>query len=320
MSLSYDEIETLITVVETGSFRAAGLKLHKAQSSISYAIKNIETDLKVSIFDRDGQKACLTEAGKVVYNKALAIYKINKEINAFSHSLADGVESKINLVVSAVTPTSVLMEIFKEFNTKFPHTSIELIFKTFEEPTEMLMAGEADLVITSCKTPVNETERYKWNTIDFIPVTSASHEAANPNLAEEELHNLTYLVVGGRSTLAKKLPKTIVENANVWNITDFLIKKELLINGLGWGYMPKQLIDRELKEGLLVKVPAKNIMLKQLDLVRKETAYRGKASQYLWDLFFKYCNNTNPKALSFTKPTWKELTSPHTWQSNQVQG
>jgi DNA-binding transcriptional LysR family regulator len=324
LSLSYDEIETLITVVETGSFRAAGLKLHKAQSSISYSIKKIETDLKVRIFDRGGQKACLSEAGKVVYNKSLAIYKINQEISAFGQSLVGGVETKINLVVSAVTPTPVLMEIFKEFNAAFPQTSIELIFKTFGEPTEMLLAGEADLVVTSCKTHINETERYKWNTIEFLPVTSADHEAANPQLAEEELHNLTYLVVGGRATLAKKLPATVVENANVWNITDFLIKKELLVNGLGWGYMPRQLIARELNEELLVKVPAKNIMYKQLDLVRKESPYHGKASQFLWTLFLKYCNNTNPKPLAIdfkkAKYAWKGLNSQHILQSNQFPG
>lgn len=295
MSLNYEEIEALVAVVETGSFRAAGEKLHKAQSSISYSIKKIETDLKIKIFNRDGQRTVLTEAGKVVYNKALAIQKINREINSFTNSLADGVESKINLVASAICPTPVLMEIFKEFNSEFPQTSIELKFITYEDPTELLVTADADIVISSYKTPVEQTERFKWNKIEFVPVALAGHQATSPDLTEEDLHNFTYLVVGGRETLAKKMPRSQVENLNVWHITDFLIKKELLINGLGWGFMPKQIIQRELTEGQLVKVPAKLSLMKELDIIRKRSCYHGKASQYLWQLLLKYCNNINPK-------------------------
>lgn len=311
MSLNHEEIETLIAVVETGSFRAAGAKLHKAQSSISYSIKKIETDLQIKILNRDGHKTVLTEAGKVVYNKALAIQKINREISSFSSSLADGVESKINFVASAITPTVVLMEIFKEFNAEFPQTSIELKFITYEDPTELLVTGDADIVISSYKTPVEQTERFKWNKVEFMPVAAAGHQATNPGLTEEDLHNFTYLVVGGRNTLAKKMPRSQVENLNVWHITDFLIKKELLVNGLGWGYMPKQIIKRELAEGQLVKVPAKNTLVKELDIIRKRTNYYGKASQYLWQLLLKYCNNINPKPrpIDFAKAkvAWEDI-------------
>ncbi len=295
MSLNYDEVEAIIAVVETGSFRAAALKLHKSQSSVSYIIKSIETHLAISIFDRDGQKARLTDAGQIIYNKALALLKINKEIKEFSHSVAGGIETKIKLVVSAVTPTILLMEIFKEFNAEFPKTQIELIFKTFEEPLELLLAGEADIVVTAGKQHSDELERMRWNQIEFIPVTTPYHEAANPHLTEEELYNLTHLVVGGRPTLAKKAPASIVENANVWNITDFLIKKELLVNGLGWGYIPKQLIERELREGMLIQVPSKEKLIKQLDLVRKKSDYQGRASNSLWQMFMRYNNNINPK-------------------------
>ncbi len=317
MSLNYDEIEAIIAVVETGSFRAAALKLHKSQSSISYIIKTIETHLAISIFDRDGQRAKLTDAGQIIYNKALALLKINKEIKEFSNSVSTGIETKIKLVVSAVTPTVLLMEIFKEFNAEFPKTQIELIFKTFEEPLELLLAGEADIVVTAGNQQTNELERMKWNQIEFIPVTTPYHEAANPNLTEEELYNLTHLVVGGRSTLAKKAPASLVENANVWNITDFLIKKELLVNGLGWGYIPKQLIERELRESILIQVPSKDIVMKQLDLVRKKSDYHGQASNRLWQMFLRYNNNINPKVQRI-KLEQKWITSQHTSLSDPL--
>lgn len=295
MSFNYDEVEAIIAVVDTGSFRAAALKLHKSQSSISYIIKCIETQLNIQLFDRDGQKAKLTDAGQIIYNKSLAILKINKEIKAFSHSVAGGIETKIKLVVSAVTPNVLLMEVLKEFNAEFPKTQIELVFKVFEEPIELLLTGEADIVVTAGKQQANELERFKWNQIEFIPVTIPTHEAANPLLTEEELYSLTHLVVGGRSTLAKKSSSSLVETANVWNVTDFVVKRELLVNGLGWGYMPKQLMERELREGILIQVPSLDKTIKQLDLVRKKSEYHGRASKHLWEVFCRYSNNVNPK-------------------------
>lgn len=309
MSLSGDEIAALITVVETGSFRAAALKLHRSQSSISYTIKNIETNLKIEIFERIGTGVNLTDAGKIIYNKALAIMQINGEISAFSSSIKSGIETKIKLVISAVTPTEILMHILREFNLQFPQTKIELNFKTFEEPIEMLLSGEADIVISSGQNPNSDLERFRWNSIDFVPVTSPNHAATNPLLSEAELYNITFLVVGGKSTLMKKSSGAVVENANVWNVTDFLIKKELLLNGLGWGFMPKQLIAKELEAKTLVKVPVQESVPKQLDLLRKKSAYHGKASQCLWELFILYSNNLN----------FAPSISQHTWQSDPLQ-
>ena len=77
VSFNSEEIEALIAIVEMGSFKAAATKLHKSQSSISYAIKSLEQKISFSIFDRQGHSALLTDAGRIVYNKALSIVKIS---------------------------------------------------------------------------------------------------------------------------------------------------------------------------------------------------------------------------------------------------
>ena len=63
MNLSGEELSAVIAVVETGSFRKAGLKIHKSQSSISYLIKNLENRLKIEIFDRSEKQIKLTDFG-----------------------------------------------------------------------------------------------------------------------------------------------------------------------------------------------------------------------------------------------------------------
>ena len=61
---SFDQLRVFLTVVETGSFAAAGRKLGQATSAISYTIANLELQLGVPLFDRDRtRKPTLTEAG-----------------------------------------------------------------------------------------------------------------------------------------------------------------------------------------------------------------------------------------------------------------
>ncbi len=291
MSLSYEELEALVAVVEQESFRAAAKKVHKSQSSISYSIANLEKKLKTQIFYRTSQKVTLTDAGRVVYNKALSILKLNSEIYEFSELASTGVESKINLVLTATTPTPVLITVLREFNERFPQTQIELKYTTYEEPVDLLLKREADLVVSSSRIYVDGLDRIKWLSMDFIAVTSPQHPAGLEGITEEDLYSLTNLVVGGRKTLEKKVSEAVLESANVWHVTDFLIKRELLVNGLGWGFMPKMLIRRELEEGLLVPVSAKAVLIKQLDVVKVKSGFIGPATTYLWNLFAKHGDN-----------------------------
>ena len=280
--LSDDEIESFLAVVETGSFSAAAKKLHKSQSSISYTIKKLELKLDIQIFDRSSKAVVLTDAGRIIQNKLLNILKINNEIFEFTNLIKTGIETKIVLALTAVTPTPFIIQALQVFNKKFPQTQIELQFTTFDEPLDYLANDKADFAITSSMINHHEFDRTQWYNVEFMAVAAAMHPATMPEITAEDLDDMTYLVVGGRQTLKKKQSQGMVENGNVWNVTDFLIKKELLLNGLGWGYMPKKIIERELEEGLLQPVRAKPLIHKRLDLVRKKAKYRGPGKAYLW--------------------------------------
>src|SRR6267378_842807 len=64
---SLEQLHVLLTVVEAGSFAAAGRKLGRATSAISYAIDTIETQLGLPLFVRGTTKRpTLTPAGHAV--------------------------------------------------------------------------------------------------------------------------------------------------------------------------------------------------------------------------------------------------------------
>ena len=306
--LSDDEIESFLAVVETGSFSSAAHKLHKSQSSISYSVKKLEQKLKVQIFDRSKKHVELTDAGRTIHSKLLNIVKINSEIFEFTNLVQNGIETKIKLALTAVTPTPLIIEALQKFNQKFPQTQIELQFTTHDEPLDYLVKDEADFAISSSKTSFKDLERTQWYTVDFMAVAARGHMATMPETVEEDLLEMTNLVVGGRKTLLKKSPQHEVDSANIWHVTDFLFKRELLLNGLGWGYMPRRIIERELEEGLLEPVRAKPLVHKQLDLIRKKSKYKGPAKAYLWKCLtdgMAEVENSKPSAYNYSNEELK---------------
>jgi len=61
---TFDQLKIFLTIVETGSFAGAARKLNRAVSVVSYGIANLEAQLGLTLFDREGtRKPVLTEAG-----------------------------------------------------------------------------------------------------------------------------------------------------------------------------------------------------------------------------------------------------------------
>ena len=50
---SLDQLRVFLAVVETGSFTAAGRRLMRATSAVSYSIASLEHQLGVALFDRE---------------------------------------------------------------------------------------------------------------------------------------------------------------------------------------------------------------------------------------------------------------------------
>ena len=76
-----DQLQVFLTVAETGSFSAASRALNRAQSVVSYTIANLEAQLEVTLFERNGvRQPRLTDEGRaiVIYALAPAVSKKNK--------------------------------------------------------------------------------------------------------------------------------------------------------------------------------------------------------------------------------------------------
>lgn len=72
--MTFEQLKYFVTLVEGENFLEVAEKLYISQSSLSKQIKKLEEELEVSLLDRSGRKAKLTEGGEFFYLEAKNYY------------------------------------------------------------------------------------------------------------------------------------------------------------------------------------------------------------------------------------------------------
>ena len=177
---SFDQLTVFLSVVETGSFAAAGRKLGRATSAISYAIANLELQLGLPLFDRDRtRKPTLTEAGAAVLSEARTVRVGVDNLRAKVKGLLEGLEPEVALVVDVMLPTSRLVDAMQAFGAAFPTVSLRLQVEALGAVAQPVHSGVAHIGICEPRHgKVPALERIKVGGVDLIPVAAPSHPLA----------------------------------------------------------------------------------------------------------------------------------------------
>ena len=85
LPFTLDQLRILKAIAAQGSFKKAADLLYVTQPAVSLQIQNLEKQLEITIFDRGGRKALLTEAGRLlleycerILNNAMKLVKLLK--------------------------------------------------------------------------------------------------------------------------------------------------------------------------------------------------------------------------------------------------
>ena len=91
-----------VEVVKQGGMTNASKSLYIAQPTISKAIKDIEAEMAVPLFDRSKRNLVLTDAGKIFFNKCKEIISLYDNLPTEINSLYGLETGHINISMSAV--------------------------------------------------------------------------------------------------------------------------------------------------------------------------------------------------------------------------
>lgn len=160
--MNLQQLYYFIDVVKLKHITRAAELNHISQSTLSTAIKNLETELGVALIEKSGRGIEITEHGKIFY----------KYVEDSLRSLNNGVKQieelkrEQGLVVKLATTfslgSSTLPNLISVFSKEFPQVHIRIIQGTNKYINKKLLLGEVDFVLGRlAPMPVDDNIEYK---------------------------------------------------------------------------------------------------------------------------------------------------------------
>ncbi len=252
--VTLDQWQALVAVVDAGGYAQAAEQLHRTQSTISYAVHKIEEQLGVDVFELEGRRAALTEAGRVLYRRGKALLRESERVERTATALAEGQEAELRLAVEIVFPTWLLLQCLQRFADERPETRIELYESVLGGTEELLGEGQVQLAICSRVPPGYVGDPLMH--VRFIAVAAPSHplHQLGRTLTHQDLREYRHLFV--RDTATRREPDTdhgITEQR--WTVSHKATSIRAACMGLGFAWFAEDLIREELASDQLRPLP-----------------------------------------------------------------
>jgi len=252
-SLTLDQIQLLLTVVDQGSFSKAAKKLNRAQSAVTYGIQKLEAQIGIPLFDRTAYRPALTEAGRALLLRAR---RVVEETNAFrdaARSLASGLEAELTIVLDSMFPMPPVVEALRAFTERFPTVQPRVYVQPLGAAAELVLDGTCMIgLLPLIFSDIAQFKRFPLLTIDLIPVAAPDHPLAKLDgpIETHVLHEHVQLVLTDRSALTAGRDYGVL-SGRTWRLADLGAKQSMLLAGLGWGNMPAHLVEADIAQGRL---------------------------------------------------------------------
>ena len=103
----------------------------------------------------------------------------------------------------------------------------------------------------------------------------------------EDLRDYTQCLIRDSATRSTQSNRFVIEGAPHITVGDQYTKKEVIVQGMGWGHMPLFLIEKELKEGRLISIEGRYIksIEREIVIARLSEKIHGVMAEFLWKSF-----------------------------------
>jgi DNA-binding transcriptional LysR family regulator len=172
------QLEIIRAIAESGSFTAAGEKLHVSQSAISRQILLLEDELGEPVFHRIGRRIRITPAGESLLQLSNRVFQdLNETVSTISDK-RESLRGTMRLVGGMTVCLYVFPKLLSELRRVHPNLDLKVTVGSAERSIAMLRAGAGDLGMITLPVEANDLISVPVLQEDLLLVTYPSHPLA----------------------------------------------------------------------------------------------------------------------------------------------
>ena len=156
--LDLNRLNVFIQVAATQSCSEAAKRLHLSQPTVSKHIQNLEAELNVKLFDREGAQFRITNAGMTLLPWARKMVRQSTEVQEMMQGMQDSIVGQLRIACTTTPGKYVLPHLAARFHQRYPGVQIFIQPCVRQDMTVRLLAEDADLGVVSSEVMENDLE------------------------------------------------------------------------------------------------------------------------------------------------------------------
>lgn len=241
-------LRTFVCVADSQSFTKAADTLYLTQPAVSKRIAALEQELGAKLFDRIGKQTILTDAGRVLYERAQRILLEVDDCQRTLANLSDTVTGRLSIGISHHIGLHRLPPLLRQYSNQFPDVDLDIQFLYSESACAGVEQGRFEIALITLPNQPSEVLSLLpiWED-PFTFVTATNHPLVPPGKKNTTISATSLedhpAILPGSGTFTRAL----IDNAfqkqgvslNVKLATNFLETIKMMVTaGLGWSILP----------------------------------------------------------------------------------
>lgn len=185
--MNFKQLEAFVRVTELQSFTRAAKQLYMSQPAISFQIKALEEDLKVTLFQRNEKKVTLTEAGQLLYPEAKKMLGHYSKIKAGLDAIRGLKAGRLSIGASTIPGEYLLPGYIGRFRRKYPGIHISLRVAGSGEVIAWVQERDIDIGVVGKAVNKENLSFTKWVDDELVLIAPPGHRWSGKVIEAKEL-------------------------------------------------------------------------------------------------------------------------------------
>ena len=246
------QLEVIRAIAETGSFTAAGEKLHVSQSAISRQVLLLEEELGEPVFHRVGRRVRITPAGDSLLQLSHRVFQDLQDTIAGISDRQESLKGTLRLVGGMTVCLYVFPALLTEVRHVHPQLDVKISAGSTERCVAQLRAGTAELGLLTLPIEVPDLVSVPVLQEELLLVGDAKHPLARKRkIAPSDLAQQPFVLFESGSNTRRVVDeffvKEGVEPHIVMETENVEILKAMVKTGLGITIIPYQAVAADVR-------------------------------------------------------------------------
>ncbi|MGL5235591.1 MAG: LysR family transcriptional regulator [Empedobacter falsenii] len=287
------------TVAKRLNFTKAANELNITQPAVTKHIKEIELNLNIKLFERNGTKIKLTKAGEILLKYTEEIFSVYQKMEFEIGQLQEKQKGILRLGSSTTIAQYVLPPILAEFRKRFPEIQLSLMIQNSERIEELLGNHKIDVGLIEAQIKNRTFHYFPFMKDEIVLVSRQNHSISTKNnIKLDDLKNIPLVFREPGSGTLETIDLALKSKNIKLNELNIEIQlgstesiKSYVLHSDALAFLSIQSILQELKNQTLTIIDIKNLVIERnFNFIIPE----GDQSK-LVNLFINFCNRYNLK-------------------------